>query len=178
MTAQGFAASHFTMQRVEEQEMTQEMSKCDEMNEQMCLFFCTRSHRSLMCCLTMMFSASNLMRPDCEISTRGQSRSDRFYHFTYKSSLLWSRMQHFQNPASLFFFPIQAAVFAAPQLLTGAVKSVCRIFMVDLPILERCGKVPPLLNPTDLTLPLTSRFLKASFLCICWGLKASQASFI
>lgn len=122
--------------------MKQEMSKCDEMNEQMCLFFFTRSHRSLMCCLTMMFPASNLMCPDLEISTRGQSRSDRFYHFTYKSSLLWSRMQHFQNPASLFFFPIQAAVFAAPQLLTGAVKSVCRIFMEDLPILERCGKVP------------------------------------
>lgn len=59
--------------------MKQEMSKCDEMNEQMCLFFFTRSHRSLMCCLTMMFPASNLMCPDLEISTRGQSRSDRFY---------------------------------------------------------------------------------------------------
>lgn len=115
------------MQRVEEQEMKQEMSKCDEMNEQMCLFFFTPSHRSLMCCLTVMFPASNLMCPDLEISTRGQSRSDRFYHFTYKSSLLWSRMRQFLPP---------------PQLLTGAVKSVCRIFMVDLPILERCGKVP------------------------------------
>lgn len=64
----------------------------------------------------------------------------RAWNFYSRPESLWQVLSlHLQI---IFTLKPDAAVFATPQLLTGAVKLVCRIFMVDLPILERCGKVP------------------------------------